>query len=397
MIIRVVQIMYLQHIGEYVHYRIQFAGEAFRVFREAAEYAHSRKHAVVRQLGDLNIFVQLFLVDRITVASPALSEVEHLIDQRKKSVKVLRIRRERSSPHSTGNISRSVFKIHINTQCLRNVIQPFVERTFIRIGCISQIDEQQLISAETTYQSHIVCICSEFFCYRTQHLISRAVSETVVDDLEIIQIQNRKCKRNIFRDQMQYEFHGISAGKYTGQRIQDLIQWNIIDEFIKKGILSKIGNGINNLAAIQGVFSPEYICDIYKTTDQPDDLSVVIQRTLGSHDVAFLSAHHTTALHLIGTLTGQYPEFILLKRFRIGMPAHILIGLTEENIHGIKTVIIQKGLVHTQKTPVFILPEDTVLGCIDDAVKKLRCHIHDVIDNLLGTVPYACAKMFFLY
>ena len=78
-----------------------------------------------------------------------------------------------------------------------------------------------------------------------------------------------------------------------------------------------------------------------------------------------LSVGSTVAL--VGAFAGKYTKLILLKRLRIRMPAHIFIIFSNQNIIRFKAIIIQKGLIHTNKTSVFIFPENTVLRCIDDA------------------------------
>ena len=108
---------------------------------------------------------------------------------------------------------------------------------------------------------------------------------------------------------------------------------------------------------------------------QTDNCVSVINRRLGRKDIPLLAADPALPVHQKRAFSPQDSLLIPAERLRILVPSHLLIGLSDQRLIRGKTVELQKSTVDADKTPVRILPEDTVLRRLQDLVHQELAHL----------------------
>jgi len=73
-----------------------------------------------------------------------------------------------------------------------------------------------------------------------------------------------------------------------------------------------------------------FCCDVIKTADESDDTAVVINRAFTCDDVSLAAFCKAFAMNAAGCTAVQNKDFIVFKRIRVAVPAHVFIGLPQQ-------------------------------------------------------------------
>ena len=187
-------------------------------------------------LPDHDIPVFFLYVDDMAVPPLGLTAVECLVDQLKKAVVVCRILRINGTTDGSGDKRIAFLQLNILPEDF-TIIHSDKEGLVCVIGHIAQVNDQKLISAETSGQSKARQICCQVLGNMNQHLITDMVSIGIVDEFEIIQIQHRKGERYSLLDQPLGEPQNMPTGNQTCQLVQQAVRSGFLQFFREVRVL----------------------------------------------------------------------------------------------------------------------------------------------------------------